>query len=101
MPAASTDQDVPGFVGSGSVRVTPFASPVPEFQTVIVKPMSSPAFTCDLSAVFLMWISGAPIATCSAPQPLRAWLLLLSPLNVAVQFQMPAASARTVVFEVE
>src|SRR5262249_23169384 len=93
-------QDRPGLVGSGSVRVTPFASPLPEFQTFIVKPMSSPAFTCVWSAVLWMWISGAPIATCSAPQPLTAPVLLLSPEKVAVQFQMPAVSARTDAFDV-
>src|SRR5262249_27404700 len=100
VPALSTDQDVPGLVGRTSVRTTPFASPLPEFQTVIVKPMSSPAFTCVWSAVLWMWISGAPIATCSAPQPLTAPVLLLSPEKVAVQFQMPAVSARTDAFDV-
>ena len=39
--------------------VTPCASPVPSFQTVIVKPIGSPAFTCAASAVFTIWIAGA------------------------------------------
>src|SRR5690349_4114938 len=41
----------PAFVGSGSERVVPFASPAPEFQTVIVKPICSPAFTWAASGV--------------------------------------------------
>src|SRR5262249_8900873 len=53
-------QDRPGLVGSGSVRFTVCASPSPEFQTVSVKPICSPALTCAASAVFLMWIA-APL----------------------------------------
>src|SRR5207249_2527121 len=44
-PCASIDQDRPAFCGSGSFSATPFASPTPAFQTVTVKPTSSPAFT--------------------------------------------------------
>src|SRR5438552_2185667 len=44
-PCASIDQDRPAFAGSGSLSVTPFASPAPAFHTVTVKPTSSPAFT--------------------------------------------------------
>ena len=32
-------QSRPAFVGNGSFSVTPWASPLPEFQTVIVKPI--------------------------------------------------------------
>src|SRR5579859_5907429 len=48
----------PAFVGSGSERVAPAASPVPTFQTVIVKPICSPAFTCAASAVLRILIVG-------------------------------------------
>src|SRR5438876_631424 len=51
-PCASIDQDTPAFCGSGSDNVTPLASPTPAFQTVTVKPMSSPAFTDAASAFF-------------------------------------------------
>src|SRR5205814_8970306 len=47
----------PVFVGSGSLRLTPYASPVPLLYTVTVKPIGSPALTCAASAVFTMWIS--------------------------------------------
>src|SRR4029079_12442574 len=49
----------PGLIGSGSTRVTFFASPVPVLKTVTVKPICSPAFTCAASAVFTIWIPGA------------------------------------------
>jgi hypothetical protein len=53
-PCDSIDQSRPAFVGNVSDKVTPFASPAPEFQTVIVKPICSPAFTCAASGVFTM-----------------------------------------------
>ena len=37
-PAASIDQDTPALAGSGSVTVTPPASPAPEFAAVIRNP---------------------------------------------------------------
>ena len=58
-PCDSIDQSRPAFVGNVSLSVTPWASPLPEFQTVIVKPICSPAFTCAASAVFTIWIAGA------------------------------------------
>src|SRR5438045_1656730 len=56
-PWLAIDQERPAFTGRTSLRLTPFASPVPEFQTVSVKPIGSPAFTCAASAVFTMWIA--------------------------------------------
>src|SRR4051794_6743174 len=56
-PCESIDQDRPAFVGKESDKVTPCASPLPEFQTVIVKPICSPAFTWAASGVFRMWIA--------------------------------------------
>jgi hypothetical protein len=53
-PCASIDQSRPAFVGNVSDKVTPFASPTPEFQTVIVNPICSPALTCVASGVFRM-----------------------------------------------
>src|SRR5439155_925357 len=44
--------------GSGSSRVTFFAVPGPALETVIVKPMSSPALTGDASAFFTIDRSG-------------------------------------------
>ena len=49
----------PAFTGRTSLRVTPFASPVPLLYTVSVNPICSPALTCAASAVFTMWIAGA------------------------------------------
>src|SRR5690349_18365543 len=40
-------------VGSGSLIVTPVATPGPTFVTVTVKPIASPAFTVGASAVLL------------------------------------------------
>src|SRR6516164_10360170 len=54
--AGSTNQLMPelfGPVGSGSFNDTPVAVPGPALLTVIVKPMSSPALTTGLSAVFV------------------------------------------------
>src|SRR5437868_728379 len=59
-PWLSICHESPAFVGSGSLRVTPFASPVPEFETVSVNPIWSPAFTCGASAVLTMWMSTPP-----------------------------------------
>src|SRR5438477_474013 len=59
VPWSATTQFRPGFVGSVSVSVVLYASPLPEFQTVILKPIWSPAFTGVASAVFRMWIAGA------------------------------------------
>src|SRR4029078_9472712 len=39
VPWPAITQFRPGLAGSWSVRVTPFASPSPSFQTVIVKPI--------------------------------------------------------------
>src|SRR4051794_30233416 len=58
-PCEAIDQDRPAFVGNVSNKVTPCASPTPSFQTVIVKPICSPALTCAASGVFTMWIAGA------------------------------------------
>src|SRR5438477_495907 len=59
-PWLSIDHDRPAFVGrpgSGSDRFTTFASPAPEFHTVSVKPICSPAFTWAASGVLTMWIA--------------------------------------------
>src|SRR5579871_6348517 len=48
----------PGFVGSGSDSVAPYAAPGPVLYTVIVNPIGSPAFTCAASAVFRILIHG-------------------------------------------
>jgi hypothetical protein len=53
-PCASIDQDRPGLLGRTSCSVTPWASPMPSFQTVIVKPIESPTCTVAASAVFAM-----------------------------------------------
>ena len=45
-------------------------------------------------------VGEAVIVTDSSPQPLLAGLLLASPEKSAVQFQVPASFAVTVVFEV-
>ena len=45
---------VPVPAGSGSLRLTPFAVPVPVFLTSTVKPTWSPAFTEAASAVFVI-----------------------------------------------
>src|SRR2546427_506483 len=50
----SMDQEVPGSVGSGSLTVTPWATPAPLLVTVMVNPMVSPAETGELSATLAM-----------------------------------------------
>ena len=52
--AGLIDQLTPAPVGSGSLRVTPVAVPAPVLDTVMVKPIGSPAFTLVASAVFVM-----------------------------------------------
>src|SRR4029077_15993002 len=51
--------------------VTPYASPAPEFDTVNVNQIESPAFTCVLSAGFTIAMTGAATHTtaqsCSEP----------------------------------
>src|SRR5579871_1508906 len=49
----------PAFAGNWSRIATPYASPLPEFDTVSVKPIWSPAFTCALSAAFTILMAGA------------------------------------------
>src|SRR6478752_273275 len=78
-PVSAIVQLRPEFVGSWSVRVTPLASPSPEFQTVIVKPIWSPALTWALSAVFLMRIAAPWTGIGSSAQPDVASPLLESP----------------------
>src|SRR6478735_12407693 len=51
-PCASIDQDRPGLVGRTSFSVTSWASPMPSFETVSVKPIGSPTFTAGASEVF-------------------------------------------------
>jgi len=50
--AGLIDQLIPEPVGRGSFNVTPVALPAPVFETVIVKPIGSPALTEGASAVF-------------------------------------------------
>jgi hypothetical protein len=52
--AGLIDQLMPVPPGSGSLRVTFFATPGPLFATVIVNPIAVPALTDDASAVLLM-----------------------------------------------
>ena len=78
-PWPAIDQDRPAFTGSVSESVTPFASPRPELDTVKVKPIWSPAFTCAASAVFTMWIAGALTTNCSLVHGLFAGAFLPSP----------------------
>jgi hypothetical protein len=56
--AGLIDHAIPEPVGSGSESVTAFAVPAPEFPTVIVKPMFSPAFTAPASAVLSIVSAG-------------------------------------------
>src|SRR2546425_151144 len=51
-----TDQLRPALLGKVSVTVTPWAVPAPVLLTVRVKPMLSPAFTGEASAVLRMWM---------------------------------------------
>src|SRR5439155_831007 len=79
-PCEAIDQSRPAFVGSVSDKVTPCASPLPEFETVNVKPICSPAFTWAASAVFTMWMSAALITSCSLVHSEETGpVLLLSP----------------------
>src|SRR5262245_33880795 len=57
--------------GSGSLTVTPWASPVPELDTVTVKPIGSPAFTDTASAVLTMltWAGRQVIFASLDPDP--------------------------------
>jgi hypothetical protein len=48
------DHVIPAPTGSGSCNVTSLATPGPEFNTVIVNPMSLPSLTAEASAVLLM-----------------------------------------------
>src|SRR5438034_875989 len=50
--------ETPVPVGSGSLRSTPFAVPVPVLLSQIVKPMSSPALTVAASAFLTIVGSG-------------------------------------------
>ena len=52
--AGLIDQLTPVPVGSGSFSVTPVADARPEFDTVIVNPMASPALTVAASATFVI-----------------------------------------------
>src|SRR5262245_60439996 len=52
--------------GRLSVTVTPLARPVPVFDTLMVKPIGSPAFTLVASAVLRMWmLPGLQVMTAS------------------------------------
>src|SRR3954462_5238718 len=51
-PCDAIDQDRPALTGNVSDRDTPCASPLPVLDTVNVKPICSPAFTCAASGVF-------------------------------------------------
>ncbi len=56
--AGLTDQLTPAPPGSGSDSVTLVAVPAPVFETAIVNPIGSPAFTEGASAVFVIWSPG-------------------------------------------
>src|SRR5262245_63726863 len=55
--AGSTDQEIPGPDGSGSVIVTPCAVPAPMLVSVAVNPIESPALTGFGSATFVILMS--------------------------------------------
>ena len=86
----SIDQFRPPLAGSVSESVTPCARPVPVFETVRVKPMSSPAETVALSAVL-------SISTLPGFSVLVKTHVIVSPdwaLNVAVEPES-SSSARS------
>ena len=56
--AGLIDQFTPAPPGSGSARVTPVAVPAPVLETVIVKPIGSPALTESASAVLVICTAG-------------------------------------------
>src|SRR5436190_1674659 len=62
-------QDRPAFVGSVSLSVTPWASPAPALNTVIVNPIGLPTFTFAASAVFTILISAALMVDVSPSSP--------------------------------
>ena len=76
-------------VGSGSLSVTPVAAPAPEFVTVIVNPIGSPALTVAASATFVIDSDGATTVRTSSPHALvTGWLAppaAMSPLYAACQ----------------
>src|SRR5205823_1440632 len=55
--------DVPALVGRASKSATPFAIPGPPLETVIRKPIGSPALTEDASGVFVTDSPGACTTT--------------------------------------
>src|SRR4051795_2064566 len=86
-PCESIVQFRPAFVGNVSFSFTPAASPAPEFQTVIVKPTGSPAFTLEASAIFKTLTSAGLITTGSLAQPESTGPgLFVSPENTATKW---------------
>src|SRR5438093_6655051 len=79
-PCASIDQETPAFCGSGSFRAVPYASPAPAFQTVTVKPMSSPALTLAASAFFRILMSAAFTQTLSLLLPEPSVVVVTKPV---------------------
>ena len=67
-------QEIPGPLGSGSVRVVPVESPGPPLVSVIVKPMVPPALTELASGVFVMERLGQYTASEADAEPLDTLL---------------------------
>src|SRR3954447_5082086 len=64
--SGSIDQSTPLPSGRGSDKVTARAMPVPAaslFDTVMVNPIFSPAFTCASFATFVIFSAGGSTAT--------------------------------------
>src|SRR3954451_16368248 len=79
-PCESIVQFRPAFVGNVSFSFTPAASPAPEFQTVIVKPTGSPAFTLEASAIFKTLTSAGLTQTVSSDEGLPSLVVVTWPV---------------------
>ena len=63
-----------------SFSFTPAASPAPAFQTVIVKPTGSPAFTLEASAIFKTLTSAGLTQTVSSDEGLPSLVVVTWPV---------------------
>jgi hypothetical protein len=101
--AGLIDQLIPVPVGNGSESVTDFATPVPaapEFDTVIVNPIGSPALTVGASAVFVIARFGH-LTVVDALACTLAWLLACALAVFAYVAQLWAVVALVTCTEID
>ena len=92
-PLIAQTMSLPAPAGSGSLKLTPVASPVPSLNTVTVKLAVPPALTVGVEVVLVMSTSGAVTFTVAVALWFCSAVVSLAAVTVAVLTTVPVKLA--------